>query len=192
MAEQSIDPRYDPAFQRGYAGAAATGSSTDAAPRRAAPHVVTALQRPSAADPVSRRPVEGLADLGFSPTAEVADADAVAAHPASADPQPQPQTVVHAPPPALRPPWTNPFAIVVAIVGVAVLGVGIWTLQEVMRIVDVSASGGPQSTNDYFVLQIGMIAAPIFVGLGVAILVAVLMLCAAYWARRPVEAAESV
>jgi hypothetical protein len=30
-----------------------------------------------------------------------------------------------------------------------------------------------------------MIAAPIFVGLGVAILVAVLIMCAVYWGRRP-------
>jgi hypothetical protein len=56
MAEQpEIDPRYDPAFQRGYDGAVATGSRADAATRRAAPHVTSALQR-TVAQPAAARP----------------------------------------------------------------------------------------------------------------------------------------
>ena len=44
---------------------------------------------------------------------------------------------------------------------------------------------GFQTQTDYWVMQWGMTAAPIFVSLGIAILAAVLVMCAVYWGRRP-------
>jgi hypothetical protein len=180
MAEQpEIDPRYDPAFQRGYDGAVATGSRADAATRRAAPHVTSALQR-TVVQPAAARPaVEPLAQvIGAPPVATEPDAAPAASVPA----------VVQVAAPALRPPWTNPFAIAVAIVGIAVLGAGVWLLQETYQLTQ--SESGFQSQTDYWFLQWGMIGGPIFTGLGIAILVAVLVLCAAYWSRRPEPPAE--
>jgi hypothetical protein len=173
MAEQpSIDPRYDPAFQRGFDGAVATGSRTDVAARRAAPHVTSALQRPVGDRPAAS-PRESIDTIIGLPPEPVAAADAVAA------------PVVAAAPVPLRPPWTNPFAIVVTLVGVAVLAVGVWLLQEVTRIT--AGDGSLQSQTDYVLLQWGIYGAPIALALGAAILVAVLLFCAVYWGRRPMH-----
>ncbi len=178
MAEQpEIDPRYDPAFQRGYDGTLATGSRSEAAVRRTTPHVTSALQRPPA-PPRAERPAEGSFDqvVGPPPGAS-ATPETDAASAASAPP------VVQVAGPALRAPWTNPFAIIVTIVGIGVLGVGVWLLQETFQMTQ--SETGFQTQADYWFMQWGMIAAPIFVGLGVAILVAVLIMCAVYWGRRP-------
>lgn len=181
MAEQpEIDPRYDPAFQRGYDGAVATGSRSDAASRRTAPHVTSALQRATSQPPAPTR--TAAADTGFDgvmtgggPAPAQVGADAAAA--ASAAP------VVQVAAPALRAPWTNPFAIIVTIVGIGVLGVGVWLLQETYQMTQ--SETGFQTQTDYWFMQWGMIAAPIFVSLGIAILVAVLVMCAVCWGRRP-------
>jgi hypothetical protein len=180
MAEQpEIDPRYDPAFQRGYDGAVATGSRTDAAARRTAPHVTTALQRPVAQAAAPRPAADAFEQVVSSPpVATEPDAAPAVSAPAVA------QVVA----PALRPPWTNPFAIAVAIIGIAVLGAGVWLLQETYQLTQ--SENGFQTQTDYWFLQWGMIGGPIFTGLGIAILVAVLVLCAAYWSRRPEAPAE--
>jgi hypothetical protein len=175
MAEQpDIDPRYDPAFQRGYDGAVATGSRTDAATRRTAPHVTSALQRPVPPPAVSR-PADGPFEQIIGPPPGAPAADAAPAASASA--------IVQVAAPAMRPPWTNPFAILVALVGIVALGVGVWLLQETYQLTQ--SEDGFQDQTDYWFLQWGMIGGPVFAALGVAILVAVLVLCAVYWSRRP-------
>ncbi|MCS0498592.1 tetraspanin family protein [Protaetiibacter mangrovi] len=169
MAEEpALDPRYDPAFQRGYGDRPVSTGTRSAA----APHVTSALQRPA------------VREFGATPEPDRPEAIPDAA-PAAA-----PQTATEATPasvvqvaPALRPPWTNPFAIAVTIIGIAVFGVGVWLLQETYQLTQ--SETGFQTQADYWFLQWGMIGGPIFAGLGVAILVAVLVLCAAYWARRP-------
>ena len=170
MAEQ-IDPRYDPAFQRGYDGPVATGSRAAAAARRTAPHVTSALQR-SVAEPAEPR---------------VAAAGPIQPQPVVATPETETDAasapVVHVAAPALRAPWTNPFAILVTLVGVVVLAIGVWLLQEAYQLTQ--SPDGLSNQADYWFMQAGMVAGPIFAGLGVAVLVAVLMFCAVYWARRP-------
>src|SRR5690606_24487641 len=128
--------------------------------------------------PSAAAPAEPSVDRVPSPpqgAAGVTDADAA---PTASAP-----SVVHVAAPAVRAPWTNPFAIIVTIVGIGVLGVGVWLLQETYQMTQ--SETGFQTQTDYWFLQWGMIAAPIFVSLGVAILVAVLVLCAVYWGRRP-------
>lgn len=178
MAEQpAIDPRYDPAFQRGYDGTVATGSRSEAAVRRTTPHVTSALQRPAAAprtEQAAERPVD---QANGRPPGAPATPETDAA-PAASEPP-----VVQVAAPALRPPWTNPFAIVVTVIGIGVLGVGVWLLQETFQMTQ--SETGFQTQADYWFMQWGMIGAPIFVGLGIAILVAVLIMCAVYWGRRP-------
>jgi hypothetical protein len=184
MAEQpEIDPRYDPAFQRGYDGTATAGSRSDATTRHAGPRVTSALQRPlplaSAAGRGASAPAQ---TVGLPPGAPAAPA-APGAPEADAAPAASAAPVVQVAAPALRPPWTNPFAILVTIIGIGVLGVGIWLLQETFQMTESEA--GFQSQTDYWFLQWGMTASPILVSLGIAILVTVLVMCAAYWGRRP-------
>jgi|GEM_PF-1050730 len=186
MAEQpEIDPRYDPAFQRGYDGTVATGSRSEAATRRTTPHVTSALQRSASAH--SAPPAGVQSAPGQSGSAERSARDAGGAAPAHADPDAaaaaSAPTVVHVAAPTLRAPWTNPFAIIVTLVGIGVLGTGVWLLQETFQLTQ--SEDGFQTQTDYWFLQWGMIAAPIFVSLGIAILVAVLVMCAVYWGRRP-------
>jgi len=179
MAEQPvIDPRYDPAFQRGFEGQVATGSRAEVAARRSAPYVASALQRPPQ-DRDDRPPApakaDPLAQIGLPPaTTTASDAEATG------------QTevvVVQAAEQPTRPPWTNPFAIAAFALGVIVLGVGAWILQENSRMAQ--STDGFNSQADYWFMQVGMIGGPIALGLGVAILAGVLFLCAAYWSRRP-------
>jgi len=180
MAEQpAIDPRYDPAFQRGFEGQVATGSRAEVAARRSAPYVASALQRPGqdraqdrATAPVKADPQ---AQIGLPPTVAAAS-DPESGH--------EPEVVVvQAAEQPVRPPWTNPFAVAVFALGVIVLGVGVWILQENSRMAQ--SSEGFQTQADYWFMQVGMIGGPIAIGLGVAILSGVLFLCAAYWSRRP-------
>jgi len=173
MAEQpTIDPRYDPAFQRGFEGQVATGSRADVAARRSAPYVGSALQRPSERQQAASTP-EPAATIGLPP----AQPDASDAEPAAR------VTVVAAADQPARPPWTNPFAIAVFVLGLVVLFTGAWILQETSRMAQ--STEGFQTQADYWYMQIGMIGAPIALGLGIAILAGVLFLCAAYWSRRP-------
>ena len=173
MAEQpSIDPRYDPAFQRGFDGQVATGSRAQVAARRSTPYVASALQRPAqdrAAEPVPNV----LTQIGLPPAAP---GDA-------ADPSAAEFVVVRAAEPALRPPWTNPFAIAAFVLGVASLALGVWVMQETMRMMDSPESFSTQA--DYWFMQVSTFGGPIALALGVAILAGVLFLCAGYWSRRP-------
>lgn len=175
MAEQpTIDPRYDPAFQRGFDGPVATGSRSEVAARRSAPYVTSALQRPDTDRPSAAKP-DVAAQIGLPPASALASDD-----------EAQGQTdvvVVQAAEQPLRPPWTNPFAIAVFVLGVIVLGVGAWILQEGARMAQ--STEGFETQADYWYMQISLVAAPITLGLGIAILAGVLFLCAAYWARRP-------
>jgi len=182
-ASPELDPRYDPAFQRGFDGTVRTGERTDA-DRTAAPRVTSALQRSGRG--VGEPRANGFDELIAPPPAGGAtspartasgspDADA-----ASAAPVP---TVVRMVAPAMRAPWTNPFAILVTLAGIGALAGGVWMMQEAVRMVE--TEGQRQTQADYWFIQWSMIASPIFVGLGALVLIGVLMLCAVYWGRRP-------
>jgi hypothetical protein len=181
MAEQpAIDPRYDPAFQRGFEGQVATGSRAQVAARRSAPYVTSALQRPVTDRATAPAPAadDPAALIGLPPavaTASGAFADETAGQ--------TEVVVVQTSEQPQRPPWTNPFAIAVFALGVIVLGVGVWILQETSRMAQ--SVEGFQTQADYWFMQAGMIGGPIALGLGVAILAGVLFLCAGYWSRRP-------
>ena len=171
MAEQpTIDPRYDPAFQRGFDGQVATGSRAQVAARRSTPYVASALQRP----PQDRAAEPGVApQIGLPPTAPEATDEQRAAD----------VVVVRAAEPALRPPWSNPFAIAAFVLGVASLALGVWVMQETVRMMDSPESFSTQA--DYWFMQVSTFGGPLALALGVAILAGVLFLCAGYWARRP-------
>jgi hypothetical protein len=175
MAEQpTIDPRYDPAFQRGYAAGA-----SDADTRRAVPHVTSALQRPATSPAAPARAAEPAHPVSPASAAPAADAaPEFAANAANAV-----ASVVHVPAPAPRPPWTNPFVALITVIGVAALGTGVWLLQTALVLTE--EENGFNSQRDYWLLQWGMIASPVILSLGVCILVTVLVMCAVHWSRRP-------
>lgn len=176
MAERpAIDPRYDPAFQRGYAGP--TAHRADAEVRDGAPRVTSALQRDVGPPPGPARadtPAHPAAAASATPPADAApELGADAAAPA----------VVHVAAPAPRPPWTNPFVVLIAVIGVAVSAMGAWLLQTALQLTQ--SARGPTTETDYWLLQWAMIASPVILSLGVCVLVTVLVFCAVYWARRP-------
>lgn len=178
MAEQpAIDPRYDPAFQRGYDGSRAARPD---ASHRGTPQVTSALQPPAPAA-TGRAAEEHAHAAGASATPGArgtpGDPGGVGAPAKSA------ATVNQAAAPPLRPPWTNPFTVLVTVIGIAVLGTGVWILQETLALAQDELRITSQSM--YWFLQWGIIASPLVLGLGVAILVAVLIMCAGYWSRRP-------
>ena len=171
MAEQpEFDPRYDPAFQRGFSGQVSTGSRSAAARRRAASYAGgahPAREIPPAGETESRALADDRVDPAGTATPPASGASAVVQRPEA----------------ALRAPWTNPFAIAAAVLGVVVLCGGIWIVQESLRVF-----GDPNSFRtelDYWSAQSGIFAGPIGIALGIAILAGVLLHCAAYWARRP-------
>lgn len=172
----SIDPRFDPAFQRGYDGSVVTGSRADAAARRSAPYVASALQRPVAeAANTERAPRPPAAPpAGPAPLASEADAETP---PASAP------VVVQVAAPVLRAPWMNPFVVAVTVLGIVVLALGIWLMQETYRVF--AADNGFQSQVDYWFQNVSIVGGPLAVAVGVLILSGVLFVCASYWARRP-------
>lgn len=176
--QPSIDPRYDPVFQRGYSGQVATGDRADAANRVAGvPRVSSALRRP---DPEPRGVVAAAsADPGERLGLPAAVPEARGADPAAASES----SAVHVAAPAMRPPWANPFAIAVAVLGIGALAFGGWLLQEALRLVQ--SETGFQTQLDYWLMQWGMWGGGIFTGVGVLIVAAVLLLCAVYWSRRP-------
>ncbi|QNO37740.1 hypothetical protein H4J02_01465 [Protaetiibacter sp. SSC-01] len=183
MAEQpSIDPRYDPAFQRGYDGAVVSGSRADAASRTVGtPRVTSALSRPAAAPPRATRTPDAAGTTGTADAAERIGLPPESASAADATAASEP-TVVHVAAPAMRPPWTNPFAIVVALLGIASLGVGLYLVQESLRLVQ--SNDGFETQLDYWSLQWGLWGGAIFTGVGVLVIAGVLMFCAVYWSRR--------
>lgn len=167
MAEQpAVDPRYNPAFQRGY-DTVPTGEQ----PRTASalvpppPRVTSALQSRVGVEHMQAAPVrQSLADTAAPHTAAAVLAEA--------------PTVQE-----LRPPWTNPFVAVLAVIGVLLIAFGVWLMQFATR----EADGGEllMSQSGYVLLQMTVTAAPLFGSVGVLILSGVLVLFALHWARLP-------
>lgn len=167
MAERpALDPRYDPAFQRGYDGSARAGS----APATSAPPVASALQRPQTSAPLPPSPAQA------SPSPDAGQAPEVTQHPDAVP-------TASAPAPVLRPPWTNPFVILIALLGIGAFVVGVWPLRQLGNVN--SAETIFQGPVGYMLQQWTIFGSPLMIALGVAIFVVVFVMCALYWAQRP-------
>src|SRR5690606_17022062 len=107
-----IDPRYDPAFQRGYDGSA---SRTDADSARHTPRVTSALQRSIGMPPGPARgaePAHTVSPASMRSPSTADSSDAAPEH--GADAAHAAPSVVHVTASAPRPPWTNPFVVLIA------------------------------------------------------------------------------
>jgi len=157
--EQKVDPRYDPAFQRGF-----EGSVTSAVRSRP-------VQRPASVAPAPyRAPVPAVAEDAVPPdeAAEVVPTpDAV------------PEPAGNAVPRRLS---RNPFLIALTLLG-AIMTIGgvAWANQARML---VATRGGAATDLDYWFLQASVVGAPLTIVAGIGIIAGVLFIAAIAWNRR--------
>jgi hypothetical protein len=163
--EQNVDPRYDPAFQRGYQGTVESTVRTHAAFRRSA--VVS---------PAPYRPAE--------PEPQVDEQGVDKAEPALAatDEQYVPAQLVPVSRVTLREFARNPFVILLILLGGGmIIGGSLWANQGRAL---VAARGGASTELDYWFLQATVVSAPLTILAGIGVLAGVLFLAAGVWNRR--------
>lgn len=152
-----VDPRFDPAYQRGYDG-----------------EVTTQRRRPPLGVP-SVTPAARVGAVPVAPAAPVAPAVAVEPAPTPAPSFAAPVAEEPADSPRAR---ANPFLISLAVLGVVVLAGGAWLTQFVLEGV-----GEDFGSTQYYTLQFASFAAPIALGVGVLMIGGVLAILAARWRR---------
>ena len=169
-----IDPRYDPAFQRGFTGEVETGQHPHGAVRAArqpTPPASEALSSPRRAEPL--------------PSSSLPPAYAVAAAQDQTDAEPDDVEGVGnevddeiAP---ARPLTRNPFVIVLALLGAVLVVAGAsWAIAGRATMTD---SGALASERDYWYVQAALMGAPVTIAAGVLILSGVLFMFANAWNR---------
>jgi hypothetical protein len=161
--DQRIDPRYDPAFQRGFEGQVTSGLRARTAVRR------SALVSPApfrSSEPESDVEEYGVEDA--APTRAAADAD----------PDPAPGFVPFRQA-GVRELGRNPFLITLVVLGLALTIGGIaWANQARQTVADLATE------LDYWYLQASVVGAPLAIIAGIAVLAGVLFVAAAAWNRR--------
>jgi hypothetical protein len=179
MAEESIDPRYDPMYQRGY-------TPGTAAPARRAAQDTTEAPAPYIPPLSSRAPAAPAAPAGSrtaaptpGETAAHAELRARAEAAAAGTAAPAPAVEVEAAP--RRDLRRNPFLWAVLVIGVLLIVAGIGLLQDLGR--QLTDTGTGTATN-YLQLQFEMSASPLSIALGIAAILAVLLVYALDWQRR--------
>jgi hypothetical protein len=164
--EQRVDPRYDPAFQRGFEGTVTSGLRSRTSVRRTAV-VAPAPFRSAAPEPEVEE--HGVQDV--EPTASALDDEPDVA------PEPVPVSTV-----TMRDLTRNPFVIALVVLGLALsLGGAAWANQA--RLV-VASRGGASTELDYWFLEASVAAAPLTILAGIGILAGVLFIAAGVWNRR--------
>jgi hypothetical protein len=162
-----VDPRYDPAFQRGFDGAVTSGL-------RSRP-----VQRPELVTPAPYRAAEAQApaeSLGEAPSREVELTRSAAVE----EPEPAPEYLSFG---ATRRLSRNPFLLTLVVLGAAMTIGGIaWANQARLL---VATRGGAATDLDYWFLQASVVAAPLTIIAGIGILAGVLFIAATAWNRRP-------
>lgn len=171
MAEddQRVDPRYDPAFQRGFEGTVTSGLRRNTAVRR------TSLVSPApvqATDGDVETAHEDPRIVDVEPTRSAADEE----------PEPTPELVTVSSL-TMRQLSRNPFLIALVVLGGALtLGGLAWSNQARMLVSD---RGGAGTDLDYWFLQTSVNAAPLATLAGIGILAGVMFVAAIAWNRRP-------
>lgn len=187
--EQDFDPRFNPAFQRGFAGApdaeAAVAPETngDAAQFGDATLVHAYSPPPARADSPVPPSVPAAAT---APRRTMEQPEATSAQPAATEPDASivsvfdvEQQTATEPGQASRLSGRNPFLLVLAAVAVLLVGIGAWVFNQARSGFDDTAN--IQSQGDFLSLQAMIAAAPSIVLLGVATGIGVLFVFAAHW-----------
>ena len=161
--EQRVDPRYDPAFQRGFEGQVTSGLRTRTSVRR------SALVSPAPYRSAEPQPeVEAYGVQEAAPTRTGAEDE----------PDPAPDLVpVHTV--SMRDLGRNPFLITLVVLGIALVIAGVaWANQARQTVTDLATE------LDYWYLQASVVGAPLTIIAGVAILAGVLFVAVGTWNRR--------
>jgi hypothetical protein len=168
--DKRVDPRYDPAFQRGFEGSVTSGSRTR-----------TAVRRPALVSPAPYRSPEPepVIDANGLQDAEPTRSGAID------EPDPAPDFVA-APVANLRDLTRNPFLVCLVVLGVVMTIAGVAWANQARQLV--ASRGGAGTELDYWFLQASVVAAPLTILAGIGILAGVLFIAAAAWNRRgPLE-----
>jgi hypothetical protein len=179
-----IDPRYDPAFQRGFSGEIRTTRRGESALRRTA--VVS-----SAPDRLPAAPVPSAGAAASQPPVEAVPAEPAAAEPAAPEPigprepaaVPSP-VVVAAESASARDVTRNPFYLAAAALAVLlIVGGAVWLNQGFAAIAD-----DRTATNvGYYAAMAMSFGAPLLIGIGIAIIAGLLFVLARGWRARDDE-----
>ena len=163
-----VDPRYDPAFQRGFEGSVTSGLRT------------RPVQRPELVTPAPYRATEAEAPP-LSLVREASPREVELTRSAAVDePEPAPDYVAFG---ATRRLSRNPFLLALVVLGAAMTIGGIaWANQARLL---VATRGGAATDLDYWFLQASVVAAPLTIIAGIGILAGVLFIAATAWNRRP-------
>ncbi len=163
--EQRVDPRYDPAFQRGYEGSVSSTVRTSAAVKR------SAIVSPAPFRSVEAEPEPGEPGIEEAEPALAATDEAI-----------EPPELVPAGRGTMRDFVRNPFVVVLILLGGGMVIAGsVWANQGRAL---VAARGGASTELDYWFLQATVTSAPLTILAGIAILAGVLFLAAGAWSRR--------
>jgi hypothetical protein len=184
-SKSDIDPRFDPAFQRGFDPSIPIESSVPPRqPRRAAPAPVELATAPAPTAPAAVPPAPAPA---ATPVASTAPAEPKAAKPAevvAAEPDDAENGAIVETPAEDAPELSavrNPFLLFLGIIAVALIAVGVWLF---VRTGDAFNTSQVRSQGDYMTLTSTIYMAPFIALLGAATAIGVLFVFAARWRRR--------
>lgn len=173
---ERVDPRYDPAFQRGYAGEVRMGHRGESALRRTAA-VASAPDRAAAAA-AAMPPATARSAQEASPVSGIPHAEVHAAGPASSRPEAPDEPILISEPSSARDVTRNPFYLAVAALAVLlIVGGAVWLNQGFAAIADDRTS----TTVGYYAAMAMSFGAPLTIGIGVAIIAGLLFVLARGW-----------
>lgn len=162
-----IDPRYDPAFQRGFEGEVRSGQRAKTAVRRTA--IVAPAPFREAPDAVDEDEVPAnQVEARVTRSAPIEDDDA-------RDFQAPPVTGM------VRRLMRNPFLIALLVLGTVMIVIGLGWLNQVGV---VTGSAGASTEADYWFLEASVFGAPLTIAIGVGIWVGLLFTFARAWNNR--------
>ena len=161
--DQRVDPRYDPAFQRGFEGEVTSGLRNR-----------TSVRRSALVSPAPFRSME--------PEPEVEEYGVQEAHQIHTGVEDEHEPAPHYVPvqsPGMRHLGRNPFLIALVVLGlVLTIGGVAWANQARQTVADLATE------LDYWYLQASVVGAPLTIITGIAVLAGVLFVAAAAWNRR--------
>jgi hypothetical protein len=165
----AIDPRYDPAFQRGFDGEVATG-----------PRGQSTLRRTAAVNPApARLPAQRVEQVEPALVAQPAPLPTLALAP-----EPAGASFVEAAPLAVTSPRElarNPFVIALAALGAVLVAAGaVWAYEGFATIVK---NGGTRNEVEFWAAQTMSFGAPLAIVVGLGIAAVLLVLFGRSWQR---------
>lgn len=172
----AIDPRYDPAFQRGFSGEVQTGAHGQSTLRR------TAAVNPSSTRPAPQRPDEfRITPPPAVETPAVTEAHAFAPVPDDVDVAHHfADGVVAATPRELA---RNPFVIALAaLAAVLILAGSVWAYEGFATIVK---NGGTRNEVEFWAAQTMSFGAPLAIVAGLSVVAVLLVIFGRSWNRTP-------